>query len=280
MRPSSSVSVLSVASVCSVLCISCIAPLAVAAPNSGKLAAPDAQARPDDYLLHLPGIAGYKWIDEMMLTGVIEGGFIGEVQVHDWPGDDPGLNALLAHKKNRRQAQLVAEKIAARRKQHPHARIVLTAHSGGTGILVWALAKLPEDVHVDEVLLIAPALSPTYDLSKALARVRGRMYAFSSPHDAVVLGVGTRTFGTIDGVRTDAAGRVGFEMPEGADERQYEKLVPMPYDPAWMKVGNIGDHIGPMSPRFSRAVLAPLVLGKTNTEHTETQRTQRTELKN
>jgi len=219
----------------------------------------EARVAPRDYLLHLPGIAGYRWIDEEMLNGLTEGGYAGELRVHDWPGEKPGLNALLAQEKNRRQAQLVADAIAARRRENPNGRILLTAHSGGAGILIWALEKLPEDVQVDEVVLLAPALSPEYDLSTALSHVRGRLYAFTSQHDGVVLGAGTRAFGTIDGVHGDAAGRVGFRMPDGADEEQYEKLVPMPYDPKWIKAGNIGDHIGPMSRKFARKVLAPLV---------------------
>ena len=34
----------------------------------------------------------------------------------------------------------------------------------------------------------------------------------------------------------------------------------VPYDSAWMKLGNIGDHIGPMARPFAREVIAPLLL--------------------
>jgi hypothetical protein len=75
-----------------------------------------------------------------------------------------------------------------------------------------------------------------------------------------VLGVGTRMFGTIDGVKTDAAGRVGFaKPPKAVDPRQYEKLVSIGFDPAWIRLSNIGDHIGPMMRPFAREVLAPLL---------------------
>ncbi len=81
-----------------------------------------------------------------------------------------------------------------------------------------------------------------------------------SAYDAVILGVGTSTFGTIDGVREDAAGRVGFSEPAGADHKQYAKLVQVPYDSDWIRLGNIGDHIGSMSRPFARTILAPLLL--------------------
>lgn len=224
-----------------------------------------------DYLLHLPGIAGYRWIDQQMIAGLKEGGYEGRVAAHDWTGDNPGLGALLNRERNEHEAQRVADAIEKRYRENPKRRLILTAHSGGTGIVVWALEKLPEDVRVDTVLLLASALSPEYDLTRALRHVRGRMYSFHSATDAIVLGTGTRTFGTIDGVKCDAAGRCGFTMPDDADEAEYEKLVQVPYDAAWMREGNIGDHIGPMGRRFARTVLSPIVLGKSEISNLKSQ---------
>jgi hypothetical protein len=228
-------------------------------PNQAT--AEDAKRDPTPYLLHLPGISGYHWLDRQMLSGLCEGGFAGDVDVRDWPGDQPGLAALFARKRNLSEAQAVAEMIQTRAREHPSDPIILTAHSGGAGVLVWALEKLPADVHVDTVLLLAPALSPEYDLAPALRHVRGKMYAFTSNLDAIVLGAGTSTFGTIDGVKCDAAGRCGFVVPEDADDEAYAKLVQVPYEAKWMREGNLGDHIGPMGFRFARNVLAPLVVG-------------------
>src|SRR5437868_3312954 len=39
-----------------------------------------------DYLLHLPGIAGYHGMDRQLLEGLRDGGFTGDVDVIDWPG--------------------------------------------------------------------------------------------------------------------------------------------------------------------------------------------------
>ena len=112
------------------------------------------------------------------------------------------------------------------------------------------------------MLLLASALSPEYDLSAALRRVRGKMYAFNSADDTLVLGVGTRTFGTIDGVKCDAAGRCGFVLPPTADRAAYEKLVQVPYAAQWMDLDNLGDHVGPLRGPFARDVLAPVVRGE------------------
>ena len=78
-----------------------------------------------------------------------------------------------------------------------------------------------------------------------------------------VLGLGTKMFGTVDGVRGEAAGKVGFTKPKAADPQQYAKLVQIPYDSAWMKWGNDGDHIGSMSRSFAREVVAPLLVSGT-----------------
>jgi pimeloyl-ACP methyl ester carboxylesterase len=215
-----------------------------------------------DYLLHLPGIAGYRWVDRQMVAGLREGGYTGRLAMHDWTADHEGLEALLNQPLHEQESQRVAEALTKRYRENPERRIVITAHSGGTGIAVWALEKLPDDVKVDTVVMLASALSPDYDLTKALRHVRGKMYSFNSLTDTLVLGVGTRTFGTVDGVKCDAAGRCNFALPDGADEQQYKKLVQVPYSAAWMALGNIGDHVGPMSSRFARDILAPVVLGQ------------------
>ena len=67
-----------------------------------------------------------------------------------------------------------------------------------SGIAAWALEKLPDDIVIDNWVQMQSALSPDYDLSKALAHVR-HAYSFYSDLDAIVLGTGTRTVGTIDG---------------------------------------------------------------------------------
>jgi alpha-beta hydrolase superfamily lysophospholipase len=218
-------------------------------------------ARPGShgYVLHLPGIGGLLRIDFLLTGGLREAGVDGQIDVYDWTAGTPGLLALGAFDRNHAEARRVARIIQERVRDDPHARITITSHSGGAGIAVWALEELPDDVHIDTLLMLAPALSPRYDLSRALRHV-DRAYAFASAHDPI-LGPGTRSFGTIDRVRTEAAGRVGFAIPDdAADPAQYAKLNSYPYDPAWMRLGNIGDHIGPMMRPFARRILGPLLL--------------------
>jgi pimeloyl-ACP methyl ester carboxylesterase len=211
------------------------------------------------YLLHLPGIGGIRRIDRMLTEGLVQGGIDADVEIHDWTGSDEGMNALYAHQRHQREAEIVAQKITEKFRADPRRKIILSGHSGGTGIAVWALEKLPDDVKVDSLLLLASALSPGYDLSPALRHVRGKAYVLYSALDPV-LGVGTRMFGTIDGVKSDAGGRVGFKKPKDAvDPKQYDKLVQIAYHPTWIRLNNIGDHIGAMMRPFAREILSPLL---------------------
>lgn len=230
---------------------------ALSAPSPATL--PVAAALP--LLLHIPGVSGESVVDHDLIRGLVKGNVGAEMRIYDWTCNDPGVPALHAYARNQEQSQKIADQITQTFRADPTRKIYLTSHSGGGGVATWALEKLPADVQIETLLLLAPALSPSYDLSKALAHVRGKAYVFHSKFDTVVLSVGTRVFGTMDGVIGDAAGFSGFVRPKQASAREYAKLVQQPYDAAWMQYGNEGDHIGCTATPFARAVLAPLVGG-------------------
>jgi pimeloyl-ACP methyl ester carboxylesterase len=215
-------------------------------------------APPRAYLLHLPGIGGEMRIDRNLIAGLEDGGVDADMQIYDWTGSDRGLLALGNTTRHSEQAADVAAMIAQARKLDPSRRIIVTAHSAGCGVAVWALERLPDDVLIDSLLLMQSALSPEYDLSRALRHVHGHAYAFYSRHDPV-LALGTKMLGTVDRVNTEASGNVGFIQPAGADHLQYAKLRQFEYQDAWMRFGDSGDHIGPMRRIFARDMLAPLL---------------------
>jgi pimeloyl-ACP methyl ester carboxylesterase len=210
-------------------------------------------------LVYLPGISGLLGPGRRLGTALDSGGFDALYRVFDWTDGDPGLDALRAYDRNQDQAQDLANRLAGQRIGDPDRPIVLIAHSGGAGVAVWTLEKLPKETRVRAAILLAPALSPDYDLSRALRHVSGKMVVFYSPRDEWILGAGTKLFGTIDRVQSEAAGLHGFHIPAGADPAQYHKLIQIPYDPAWAALGNPGDHMGPLAGPFIRTVLAPLL---------------------
>ncbi|MGH7176139.1 MAG: hypothetical protein ACREJC_02055 [Tepidisphaeraceae bacterium] len=217
-------------------------------------------AQPSIWLLHLNGIGGERRIDHTLVDGLVQGGLDAQTNIYDWTGPDTGLAALTVTKRHQEESAKVAEMIEKEFRADPDRPIVLTGHSAGAGIAAYALEKLPDDVVIETLLMLQPALSPGYDLSKALRHVHGKAYAFTSLGDVIVLSAGTKMFGTVDGIKTDAAGRVGFEIPETADKFEYAKLMQIPYRPEWVRFGNTGEHIGPMRRAFAREVIAPLLL--------------------
>jgi hypothetical protein len=180
------------------------------------------------------------------------------LEIYDWTGTDRGLIALMQEKRHDEQSSAVSTFLAKKFRDNPGVKITLTSHSAGCGIAAWALEKLPDDVVIDTWLQMESALSPEFDLSKALRHVR-HAYALYSPLDSVVLGTGTKTAGTVDGIKSESAGMVTYKMPLGADAKQYEKLKQFGYEDSWMQFGDIGDHIGPMRYRFAKFMIAPLL---------------------
>lgn len=233
------------------------------AEENGKIEPPVSES----VLIHCPGIAGSMPIDQSLVEGLIRGGVASQARIFDWTGEFRGLLALGKLHHNRQQARVLAQEIESIYRKNPETRVILTAHSGGTGIAVWALEQLADRVRIDTLVLLASALSPNYDLGPALKHVR-QAYSFHSPYDNWVLGTGTRTLGTIDRVKTDAAGYVGFQCTD-------PKLKQIGYDPRWIRFGNSGDHVGTMNQRFAHQVLAPLILnsslvGTLSTQPSET----------
>ncbi len=162
-----------------------------------------------------------------------------------------------------RDASRLAEEIRRYRTDRPGSLVFIVAQSAGAGIAALALEQLDADT-VERVILLAPALSPAYDLSRALRAVRHEMVAFCSPVDLIILGVGTCLFGTIDRVWTFGAGLVGFRVPAsdqpGDDRtRQYRKLRQVRWRPSLMTLGHFGGHFGADGPRFLRKCVVPLL---------------------
>ena len=236
-----------------------------APPSGGRavsIAPPAPPPSPRAYLLHLPGVSGESVVDHTLVRGFRDGHLDADVEIYDWTEHDPGVPALQAIGRNKKQAKLIAEKLTAKFRADPRGVIYLTSHSGGAGLAAWALEDLPPDVKVERAVFIAPALSRGYDLSGALGHVRDKAYVLYSDGDSVILNAGTKVFGTIDGVYDVAAGYGGFIGAKGSDSAAYAKLMQIPYDPKWARLGHYGDHIGPMGAAFSREVLVPLLEGK------------------
>jgi hypothetical protein len=150
--------------------------------------------------------------------------------------------------------KMLAQKIDAWHKDHPTGAIDLIGHSAGCGVVLGALPRT-SSARANTVILLAPSVSPGYDLAPALAQIDGKLHVFYSDRDTFFLEWRTSNFGTYDRVRSKAAGNVGFPQ----DKYPPEKLIQHPYDPSWESLGNDGGHYGVQGAAFAKQVLAPLL---------------------
>lgn len=207
------------------------------------------------------GIGGLDLCGTGLLHEVGRAGLPLTVKVLPWGHGFGRWHADLTNVENHaNQAEAIASEVNSFREKSPEGPVFLVGKSGGTGLVVWALERLPEGA-VEAAVSLSSALSPRYDLSRALRAVRREVVAFYSPLDLFVLGAGTYLFGTIDRARSASAGMVGFKKPEGADDAAYEKLRQVRWHPAMVRTGYCGGHVGPDCPAFLRRYVLPLLAG-------------------
>lgn len=221
----------------------------------------DTQTRRDHGLvLILPGIEGPSYWNHNIARGLEEGGVRNAIQIYDWGTKVPGgmLINIADYERNRAMAASLRDHIVRYKQAHPAANVHVIGHSGGGGIAVMAAEMLPDDVRVATIILLAPALSPDYDLRPALRHVSGGIFNYYSMLDMGFLGAGTTMAGTMDRKHTPAAGAVGFK-PRAGSSPAYRKLQQIEWSPEMRGYGNLGDHMGWTNPSFVKRYLAPLV---------------------
>jgi hypothetical protein len=202
--------------------------------------------------LVVAGAAGDgPWYDGLR-RGLVDGGAPRPVQTMTWGAPLPFSMLNLQSKPIHDAAEAKLARILSEwRAKHPDGRLTLVGHSAGCGVILGGLARV-DGAQAETIVLLAPSLSPGYDLAPALKQVDGTMHVFHSTRDHLFLHWRTTTFGTYDNVRTPAAGHLGFTAT-------HPRLSQHPYDPAWEDLGNDGSHDGPLASSFVRSVIAPLV---------------------
>lgn len=206
-------------------------------------------------VFYCPGAGNLDLGDAGLRDGLGSAGFKGEVARFDWtislnPAIDQAvrINARL-------RASTLAKYIQAYKDQYPNGKVCLVGLSAGTGVAIWALEDLDPRYSVDSVVLLGSSLSYNYDVSKALPRVKGKIYNYYSSNDAVLAGP-MKVFGTIDGVFfVDGAGAVGLRPAIKSPQ-----IVNIPWKAEYERYGYAGGHTDSTSPAFIRAVVARNIL--------------------
>ena len=163
----------------------------------------------------------------------------------------------------RRAARRLAQDVVAYRRNHPTASVNLIALSAGTAIAAYALEELPDGCSVDNVVFLASSMSADFEFTPALAHVRDHVYVYTSTKDGVLNSLVPLT-GTADRrfCGKDIVGLCGVHHPDqlaAEQTRQYDKIVHVPWTPAFDAVGNHGGHLGGVTPGFVCEHIAPTI---------------------
>jgi pimeloyl-ACP methyl ester carboxylesterase len=180
------------------------------------------------------------------------------LRVCDWGSSWPVFFISISSRDWHQDAERrLSDQIERWRKDHPNSRIVLIAHSAGAGVAVGALSRLSGPTDVGPVILLAPSLSPDFDLRAALKHA-GVIHVFYSPDDEFWQGVGPIIFGTYDRAHRSAAGQRGFTLAN-LSAAEKARVIQHPWQKDWNCLGNHGGHFDWMAEPFVGAVLKPLI---------------------
>ena len=241
--------------------VGCVTPLANHASLDNR-PAEDRASR--GYVFYLDGAGGGGALRNYaagVRQGLLDAGYPGAGEIFNWEtGAGVTVDQLASVEYKRKRAAELARKIERYADSHPGAPITLIGLSAGTAIAAFALEALPDDVSVDTVVMLSGSLSSSYDLSRALERVSGKMYVFRSSRDTV-LSFLLPIAGSADRVNTKRTiGLSGVDAPRSAAaRRQYLKIIEVPWNERFRDYGNNGGHTDSVKRRFIQAVVAPLI---------------------
>ena len=222
------------------------------------------------YLYYFDGAGGgtakKNWA-EGVKDGLLGGGYPGAGEMFTWEtGRGLIADQDASVKFKRAKAKEAAAKIIMHADEHTAPPLDILAFSAGTAVAIFALEDLPESIQVDDVVLLGTSISQNYDMTKALKRVKGNVYIYTSKRDRM-LGFLMPFSGTADRKFDDpGAGITGFVLPKGASaatRKLYaEKIVTIPWTAKLEKDGDYGRHFDNVKMEFIRDHVTPLFLGK------------------
>jgi len=212
------------------------------------------------YVIILPGIEGRSFFNRSVARGLADAGVPYGIEIYDWTYRWPlFLYNLRSGRLHRQQARRIAERIITYRAGHPAQPVYLIGHSGGGAISLLSLEELPADLSVTGAILLGCALSPLFDLERALQRTHRGIWNVSSIGDLLFIAFGTMLFGTVDSKHSISAGLLGFDTSD-LDESLRRKLHEVPFRGEFLRTRNFAGHFGYTARPFVKQYLAPILL--------------------
>lgn len=209
----------------------------------------------------LPGVEAAGPFPQAICQGMRQSPWRGAVEIFYWgiPFPEGYFPNVMWLKRNRHQAARLAQRIQDYQNAYPGRPVHLIGNSAGAGIALLAVELLPPTSSIQSLVFLQGAISPNYDLSPALGRVKRGILNCYSHRDWVVLALGTLIFSTTDRRHCIAAGCRGFQIPAQPGSRRLyvEKLFQQKWVPDWI---DLFDHWGSHGSSTSQKFISQLVM--------------------
>ncbi len=221
-----------------------------------RLAAYD--RREHGLIIVLPGIEGISSVNDGITRGLAAAGLPHSMIIHDWRRYRIWSPLHLASEQhNRQQARVVVDIVVDYQRNFPGRPVHLIGHSAGSGVALFVLESLPDDVKVQSVILLAAAVSRRIDAESLAERTIDGIWNFYSALDMPTVGLGTLIFGTTNRRHEVSAGALGFI--ERSPKSESTGLFQIRFRPHMMRDWNLGGHFGATNSAFVRHYIAPLL---------------------
>jgi pimeloyl-ACP methyl ester carboxylesterase len=233
-------------------------PPALRGPSVSKAAKPSEAPKP--IIVVVGGVGGLENLKLSLQWALHLAGLDAEVRNFEWThGKGHIIKDLQDTRNHADKTDELVHELRRLKADAPDRPLYLVGRSGGTVLALGAAARFPPQ-SFERIILLSPAISPTFDLSPALRATRRELVAFCSDLDWFVLGWGTQQFGTADRYYSSSAGLKGFVPPPDATpetEELYCRLVQVHWSPSMILHGHTGGHIGPTLPTFLASDVVP-----------------------
>jgi pimeloyl-ACP methyl ester carboxylesterase len=208
-------------------------------------------------VLIFPGIEGRSFLNLAILQGLLDAGVPYGLEIVDWTTGNKflALYHLRSRQRNERIAAEIASRIAQYQAEYPGRPVWIVGHSGGGGMALLTASRLPHEVRLRGVILLAAAVSPQFDLAALSTKSELGFWNFSSYLDWLFVGLGTTLLGSFDGRLGPSAGMLGFRAHAPVEEH--------PYALGLMKQFHLGGHFGCVNRVFICESVGPILLADT-----------------
>jgi pimeloyl-ACP methyl ester carboxylesterase len=202
-----------------------------------------------------PGVVNTTTEMASVYAGLRDAGNEQAIEVVPW--EMPFANFLMPTEflaSQRPWAKDEASRIAQYSAEHPGSPVTLLGFSGGAMMCILVAEEMPENTSVDWIIMMAPGVSPSYDLNPMLERTNRGAVVYWSAIDSFCSQI-TVSLGTLDGVFGPSAASFGFTTKS-------LKLTQIEWSSAFSQAGNDGGHTGSIaSSSWIRDFVAPGIVG-------------------